>query len=515
MSHFPRSRFARRLLSWDMFQVLPVILTITPVVLLVAFWLGGQLALLGVLGLVPLCVGTGVLFARRWQDGRLPRDGLTGLYLRDGFDTQLIDVFESEISDGLGSACMIVELDETDSLRRQLGEVGLDHVLVRCAERIIGALRAEDIVARVGDARFAICLKPIRHLDLEHAIQLASRVQSALDEPIRVDGTTLYVTTSAGFCLSSRIPGPDSTSWYDAAATALTEARENGPGSLRAFTKDMEQRRAQRTTLTVDASRALENGEIQAWFQPQISTETGALSGFEALARWVCPDRGTVAPGAFLPALEAQGLMERLRQTMLTQSLDAIRGWDAAGVHVPHVAINLSQQDLCNPRLADHIAWELDRADIPASRLCVEILETVVADHPDDTILRNIVALGRLGCKVDLDDYGTGNASLTALRRFPVHRIKIDRSFVTKIDRDPDQQRMLSAVLSMAERLELETLAEGVESAGENAFLAQLGCHHVQGFGIGRPMPFTDTLTWLKEYEATLGPIPKINAVSS
>ena len=133
-----------------------------------------------------------------------------------------------------------------------------------------------------------------------------------------------------------------------------------------------------------------------------------------------------------------------------------------------------------------------------------------MAGAPDDTITRNINGLSQLGCRIDLDDFGTGHASIASIRRFSVSRIKIDRSFVIKADRDPEQQRMISAILTMAERLEVETLAEGVESVGEHALLAQLGCTHVQGFGIGKPMPFDQTLDWIASHNTKLQAAPKI-----
>ena len=140
----------------------------------------------------------------------------------------------------------------------------------------------------------------------------------------------------------------------------------------------------------------------------------------------------------------------------------------------------------------------------------MEILETVVATSPDDVVARNIAGLARLGCGIDLDDFGTGYSSISAIRRFAVQRLKIDRSFVMKVDRDGEQQRMVSAILVMAERLGLDTLAEGVETAGEHAMLAQLGCGHVQGFGIARPMPADQTADWIRAHEATISAPPRI-----
>jgi len=199
---------------------------------------------------------------------------------------------------------------------------------------------------------------------------------------------------------------------------------------------------------------------------------------------------------------------------MLYQSLTALKAWDSSDNHVPSVGVNFSFNELRNPLLVDKIRWELDRFDLSPDRLSVEILETVVTDAPDDVIAMNIHGLGALGCGIDLDDYGTGHASIASIRRFPVTRIKIDRSFVMKADRDPEQQKLVGALLTMAERLGLETLAEGVETVGEHALLAQLGCDHVQGFGIARPMPFDQTLDWIAAHTAKLQDAPRIGRES-
>jgi EAL domain-containing protein (putative c-di-GMP-specific phosphodiesterase class I) len=172
--------------------------------------------------------------------------------------------------------------------------------------------------------------------------------------------------------------------------------------------------------------------------------------------------------------------------------------------------VNFSGAELNNPRHVEKIKWEMDRFNLAPPRLSVEVLETVIARAPDDQVTLNINGLVALGCRVDLDDFGTGHASISSIRRFKIDRLKIDRSFVMKADRDPEQQRMISAILTMAERLGLETLAEGVETVGEHALLAQLGCDHVQGFVIGKPMPFNETLDWIHAHEAKLQDTPKI-----
>lgn len=195
---------------------------------------------------------------------------------------------------------------------------------------------------------------------------------------------------------------------------------------------------------------------------------------------------------------------------MLFNALTALSRWDKAGLGVPTVAVNFSAAELRNPRLAEKLKWELDRFGLDPRRLSVEILEDVVAETDNDVIVSNIANLARMGCGIDLDDFGTGHASITSIRRFAVRRIKIDRSFVTKVDEDREQQKMVSAILSMAERLGLASLAEGVETPGEHAMLSQLGCGDVQGFGIARPMPVDETMDWIERHRARPAAAPRI-----
>jgi EAL domain-containing protein (putative c-di-GMP-specific phosphodiesterase class I) len=196
--------------------------------------------------------------------------------------------------------------------------------------------------------------------------------------------------------------------------------------------------------------------------------------------------------------------MELLSETMLQHALRAMRAWGVAGHKIPSVAVNFATQDLRNPSLIERIKWDVDRFEMDPSRLTVEILETVVSENDDDIITRNIRALGDQGYRIDLDDFGTGHASLANIRRFAVDRIKIDRSFITRADEDPEQQRMINAIISMAEQMGIKTLAEGVETIGEKSILSQLGCTHMQGFAIARPMPFDQTLIWLEEHKSHL-----------
>lgn len=488
----------------------PPALAFIPAFSLAAFWFGGEGALLVVAALLPaaylLSGGPSNAF------GHLQNGGTesSSLLSRSAMADKCEELFTRAVNERLHSCVHVVEIEGFADLIDRFGPTAGDVVIERMGERITSVMRNGDVIGHIGDARFAVCVNPVRHLSLELCIQLAGRLQTVTEEPISVDGTVIYADVCIGFCQHSRAPDKRASDWLEAACIALRSAQARGASSIRAYSDQMHQERKTRRALHEDVVAALDSGEIAPWFQPQICTDTGRITGFEALARWTHPVRGVISPAEFLPAIEAANLLERLAEVMMGHSFRALKKWDAAGVDVPQVGVNFAGSELSNPKLLEKVKWDLDRFELTPDRLAVEVLETVVASAPDDMITRNINALGALGCRIDLDDFGTGNASIASIRRFSVSRIKIDRSFVMKADRDPEQQRMISAILTMAERLQVETLAEGVETVGEHVLLAQLGCDHVQGFGIARPMPFDQTLDWISAHNAKLLNVPEI-----
>jgi diguanylate cyclase (GGDEF)-like protein len=490
----------------------PQILAFVPALTLGGYWFGGEGVLLFMAIFLPSLLGLVSLFTplRAETPGRGPIDPITRLPMRNVLLATLDGAFHSEPETGLRTAALALEIDEFRAYREQHGDEAADSILKQVASRIEGTLRDGDVVARIDKAVFAIALAPARRVDLESMIQLSARLQQAISEPVLIDGLRLFITVSIGFCLPRRASEKTAIACLEGAESALAEAQSNGIGAIRAYSERPRKRRVLRVGLVGEVADALESGQVKPWFQPQVSTDTGKISGMEALARWEHPDRGIILPGAFLPAISAAGLNERLSEIILFNALTALKEWDKGGLDIPNVAVNFSGEELSDPRLCDKIRWELDRFDLSADRLTVEVLETVIARSENDAITRNIAQLAKMGCGVDLDDFGTGHASIANIRRFSVSRIKIDRSFVTRIDTDRDQQQMLAAILDMADRLDIETLAEGVETVGEHALLAQLGCGHVQGYSIARPMPFGDTRSWVLAQREKLAQQPTI-----
>lgn len=485
-----------------------------PAITLGAFWLGGESVLAITAIALPLAFAFVGSFHRPQEQRLTRRIGASALSLHNHVVDRLDDILRETPFTGKLTACLVVQFDGADKLLDRHGRAAELSVLTRSAERICAVLRDGDTVGRLEGGGFAIALSPMRRLETESMVQLAARLQTAVAAPVEIDAARLYVSCSIGFCISDRAPDQTGQSLLEAAQVAADDARRNGPGALRAYAPTMARTRADHDAMRTTLEQALNAGQIRAHFQPQVSTSTGAITGFEALARWYHPTKGLLGPIAFLPQIEQAGLSERLGEVMLQHALAALVHWDRLQLDIPCVSINFSADELRNPRLVDKLKWELDRFDLNPNRLCIEVLENVVAATDNDIIVANIAALARMGCGIDLDDFGTGHASITSIRRFAIRRIKIDRSFVTRIDEDRAQQKMLSAILSMAERMGLATLAEGVETAAEHAILAQLGCDDVQGFGIARPMPMDETYGWIAQARASVPAVLRISQAS-
>ncbi|MGZ9810960.1 putative bifunctional diguanylate cyclase/phosphodiesterase [Pseudoroseicyclus sp. H15] len=444
--------------------------------------------------LVPAAIGLHLLDSASRASSRIDR--VTGLPGRE----DLLHFLAEEASRGArGAATIFIEIDGFKTIEEGHTRASVEDILRRTAARLRETLGDRDMLVRLDGPAFGVAPAPELGYTLEGAMTLAGRLQHALGRGMQVGEMNVYLTACVGIALGSRTLCPGAEGMLQAANTALIEAQRSGSGAIRSYSESMRNRIASRNGLAWEVSSALDKGEIVPFFQPQISSETRAISGMETLARWYHPVRGLIPPAEFLPALEQSGMMDRLGEHMLRQALITLSDWDKAGFDVPQIAVNFSGAELGDPQLVDKIGFELDRRGVSPRRLVIEVLETVVAGTAEDNVLRNLSGLTRLGCWVDLDDFGTGHASITTIRRFSIQRIKIDRSFITRINEDVDQQNMVGAILTIAEKLNLDTLAEGVETPEEIEMLARLGCAHLQGFGIGRPMPRAEVEEWMRQ----------------
>lgn len=397
------------------------------------------------------------------------------------------------------TAVMRIDLDKFRALRETLGRRAADDVLRTTARRIRAAVRSTDFAAHLGGDDFMLVAGGLA--DGGDAAVIAERVQQALGKPFTLQGGARRVSCCIGVTLlSDDLACPERVGGN--AEIALLEAQAAGPGNVSYFRDDLRVAAEKRAALFTDLATGLEQGEFVPFFQPQIDLATGAMSGFEALVRWRHPTQGLLAPGAFLDIAERAELIDRIGEAMLSQTLAALTAWDAAGLHVPKVGINFAVGQLCDPRLIEKIKWEVERNDVEPSRLSVEVLETVLIKTDADLVVRNLRGLASAGFRIELDDFGTGHASIQNLRRFMAGHIKIDRSFVLGIETSEEQQKLTASMIAMARALGVRTLAEGIETAEALATLRGLGCDDGQGYHVGRPMSQADTFGWLRAFAA-------------
>lgn len=465
-----------------------------PILALPAFWIGGEIAL----ALLALALPLGGLLAC------LARGESGPASVSDQVIARLDSTVQEMATKGGSTGCFVIQFDDPALLCDRHGRARQSALLAACIARLRGTLRPGDLLYPLEDGSLAVALALTPRLDLEIMVRIAGRLHLVAQQPMTLADGPVQVTCSIGFCFAQQLASPGGRALLDAAQVAGDEAARFRPGAIRGYSTDLARAREDRDALRAGFSSAVERGEIRAYFQPQLSTDSGEVTGVEALVRWLHPVRGLLSPAAFLPAIEGSDMMELLGDTMLTQSLATLTELDRKGLRIPSVAVNFSAQELRDPQLPERLRWTLDRFQLAPARLTVEVLESVVAGDGDEIIASNIARIAAMGCSVDLDDFGTGNASITAIRRFALNRLKIDRSFVQDVDQNRDQQKLVTAILSLAERLGLETLAEGVETPGEHALLAQLGCGHVQGYVIARPMPVDELSTWMVAHRERL-----------
>ncbi len=433
---------------------------------------------------------------------------------RDEFITRLERFLAARRRRGWATAVFCLGVVDYLRLRRTHGSALAEMLVAAVAERVRSLVRREDLVALHEAGMILVALSPRPELDRDTGAAIATRLGKAFRAPLEVDGEKFHASVAIGYCFSAQAPADNARSLIEAAELAMQDARSVGAGEAHHFTSRMQQRIRAREALAAELGEAFARGEIVTHFQPQLSMDDGSVAGFEALVRWEHPERGLLAPGAFLDLVHETGRSDRLARTVLAQALEAMRNWQRAGFDVPTVGINFSTEQLQDPRLLEHIKWEVDRHDLAPERVAIEVLETVLCNTDDDILARNLRALREAGFTIDLDDFGTGHAAIANIRRFRVSRIKIDRSFIRGIDRDEGQRMLVEAMIRMAESLGVEALAEGVETPGEMSIVGQLGCRVVQGYAVARPMSFRETLRWLASRAADVKP-PVIGRGSS
>ncbi len=385
-------------------------------------------------------------------------------------------------------AILFLDLDHFKLVNDTLGHPIGDRLLQAVAERLRRGVRETDTISRQGGDEFVIVLPELA--DPESAGSIAGKLMEQMHEPVRVNGHRLNVTFSLGIALYPD-DGEDFDTLMKKADTAMYSAKEAGRNTLRFFTAAMNVEAAARLKLQNRLQRALEKEELVLYYQPQFDLASGRILGAEALLRWRDPERGLVPPGEFIPVAEDTGLIGPIGEWVIGEACRELRRWHEAGATDLSMAVNLSPVQFRRSRLVEIAARALQENRLPAECLEFELTESLLI-REDAAILETLTALKGLGVKLSIDDFGTGYSSLAYLKRFNVDKLKIDQSFIRELCSNPDDEAIVSAVITMARQLRLRTVAEGVENAEQATMLRRFDCDEVQGFLFGRPMPAAD-----------------------
>jgi diguanylate cyclase (GGDEF)-like protein len=384
------------------------------------------------------------------------------------------------------AALLLLDLDEFKSVNDTLGHDAGDRLLVVLARRIRSCLRPDDLLARLGGDEFGILLRGA--ISSKEIVTVARLLLQATTAPISYGSQSLRVGASIGIAVAGAEARDPRTLWKRA-DIALYGAKRTGGDEYRFFSEELGREVAHRASLLQRVHAGLEAREFTVAYQPIVHLRTRAIVGFETLVRWQDPERGLLAAGTFMEALEDPVLGRRLSDVSLEIAAAQFGRWVAEGEAVGRLGINVHVGQLRDDLFIDRLLSILAAAKLGPDALTIEVTEGVLLSRGGDAVIRRIQALHELGTRIALDDFGTGYASLTHLRQLPVDILKIDASFVHTIVNDGANRTIVRAVIDMAHGLGMRAVAEGVEGPEVDAVLALMGCDLGQGYHYGRPMP--------------------------
>jgi len=424
---------------------------------------------------------------RRLADQRVVHmahhDALTGLPNRTLFADRVGQaIARAHRRDGK-IAVLFLDLDRFKNVNDSLGHAIGDLLLTAVAERLTNCLREEDTAARLGGDEFIISLPDVA--DAGEAARVATRILGELAKPFTIANHQLHADGSIGIALYPA-DGDSAETLMRNADTAMYHAKESGRANYQFFSAQMTERVSRRLSTETDLRRALEQGEFALNYQPLIDLAANRVSGAEALLRWPQNEHRLMSPSEFIPIAEDTGLIIPLGEWVLLEACSQAQAWQARHPGLK-ISVNLSARQFRQKDLIGMIERVLGETGLAPPLLELELTESMLMHHAEETV-GILSRLNEMGVRLAIDDFGTGYSSLSYLKRFPIHSLKIDRSFVRDISTDPDDAAIVTAIVAMARSLDLNVTAEGVETEEQATFLRSLACHHAQGFYFGRPV---------------------------
>jgi len=415
-------------------------------------------------------------------------DSLTDLPNRKLFHEYLNNALESADRNSCKLAVLIIDLDYFKNINDALGHNIGDKLLQEASRRLVKMLDDNEVLARMGGDEFTILMPQVN--GLEEACALAHKATEVLGCSYMIDNHELYITASVGIAVYPD-DGSEASIIMKHADTALYNAKENGRNTYRSYEMLDDEKLANRFALTKDLRSAIERNEMLLYYQPKIDGNTGTIAGMEALIRWNHPDKGLISPGVFIPLAEETGLISRLDTWVLKTACMQFNSLKAIYNKSLRLSVNLSAYQFRNHSLVETVAQILEETGFNPAELELEITETTAMENIDFTI-KTLRRLNEMGVNISMDDFGTGYSSLSYLRHFPIHILKIDRSFISDMENDHNTRTIVKSIIDVAHSLRLKVTAEGVETAEQLSMLKEMNCDEIQGFLISKPLPLMD-----------------------
>jgi len=430
--------------------------------------------------------------AERTLRAEMLRDSLTGLPNRLSF-TETIEIKGSTAARDCEYAVLVVDMLRFSRINESMGSLAGDELLITFARRLISALRGGDVLARTGGNEFGILVGLKR--GVEDALTAAERIQQVMTAPFKLSELEIRIECGIGVALMHA--GQDPEELFRNAQFAVKQAKAAGKPQVYEPKEASAARR--RFSIETELRRALDKDQLKLFYQPLINLQSGEVAGFEALARWTHDDRGEISPTEFIPVAEESGLILQLGRWAMDKAAQTVADWDKqAGEPLPlYVGVNLSAIQVARDNIAEVVESALRSSGLKGERLTLELTESSIVQDPGRA-MRVFEALKALDATVAMDDFGTGYSSLAYLQRLPIDVLKIDKSFVTGMMRDPDSVAIVRAVLSLADALGMSTTAEGIETVELATTLATLGCSSGQGYYFAKPLEAEAALKYWK-----------------
>jgi diguanylate cyclase (GGDEF)-like protein len=420
-------------------------------------------------------------------------DSLTGLANRNLFYLKLTDGINQSLRSGKLLALFFLDLDHFKEINDTLGHPIGDRLLQDVAARLKAATRASDTVARLGGDEFAIIAT---QLGTENDVALlAQKIISCFNEPFKFGDNSIPTHTSVGISLCP-VHGQDPDELLRHSDLALYQAKAAGRNNYKFYDSDLDARTQEYRALEQEMRHALQQHDFILHYQPMLSTDGTRMVGVEALVRWVHKGRGMISPGEFIPLAESSGLILPLGEQVLEMACDQLTNWDRIGLPQFMVAVNLSPAQFADPLLIEKIAQTLQEKGVAPHRIELEITENTLMESGTD-VTERLIRLHDIGIKLVIDDFGTGYSSLSYLKKFPVHKLKIDRAFIQDIMTDRDDAIIARSIIQLGQAMNLEIIAEGVETQDQLDFLRREGCQQAQGYLFARPMSSAALIDWI------------------